>query len=305
MKKSYLAALVFLSLLIAPAIADAATLKELQPRPDSSTLVPVPQEMQQRWILNSCEKGQVAYRFSDYFMMTSTSFGSMVQRTGGLRDDGNQRYSLTLPAETLGLVIGTKGELIQYYGDQHASFSIAALEAKKIMLPHVKFQNCTTDRPMIIKEDPVIVALLPRLDKIHQVCPEAEDIFKTACQKAVFTLFDDNNDQALDQAEMEKAWKMIVPASNFGACGNTTEDRMLLNADGREYFSWLFTHLDKDGDQKISFPEIEGQWQVMQGDPLMSGATNLLMAAQEPLDILPQNMQITCSNCCIAAVRAP
>jgi len=305
MKKSYLAILIFLSLLMPPCITDAATLKKPQPRPEASTLVAVPQDMQQRWILNSCETGKVSYRFSDYFMLISTSVSSKLRRTGGLRDDGNGRYSLTTPAETLGLVIGTKGELIQYYGNQYASFSVEALEGNKIMVPHVKFQNCTADGPMIIKENPAMVALLPRLDKIHKACPEATDIFKAPCQTSIFTLFDDNNDQALDQAEMEKAWDMIVPASSFGTCGVTTEGNTLLNADGGEYFSWLFTHLDKDGDQKIAFAEIEGQWQTMQSDPVMSGATNLLMAAQEPLDILPKDIQITCSNCCIAAARAP
>ena len=104
---------------------------------------------------------------------------------------------------------------------------------------------------------------------------------------------------------MEKAWEMIVPASSFGTCGPTTESIVPLNADGHAYFSWLFTHLDKDSDQKIAFTEIEGQWHNMQGDPVMSGATNMLMAAQGPLDILPQDIQITCSNCCIATVRTP
>ncbi len=304
MKKSSLTALILLSLLAPPVMADAATLKKPQPRPEASTLVAVPQDMQQRWILNNCEKGQVAYRLSNYFMLISTREGSKLRRTGGLRDDGNQRYSLTMPAETVGLVIGTKGELIQYYGTQYASFSIEALEAKKIMVPHVKFQNCTTDGPMIIREDPVLVALLPRLDKIHKACPEAADIFKPECQKSVFTLFDINNDDALDRAEMEKAWELVVPASSFGTCGLTTEGITPLNADGSAYFAWLFTHLDKDSDQKITFTEIKGQWQNMQGDPVMSGATNMLMAAQEPLDLLPQDVQITCSNCCIAAVRA-
>ncbi len=271
-----------------------------QPRPPSSSLVPVPENMQQRWILPDCAQGQVAYRFSDHFLLVSTSAGSKLRRIGGLRDDGNDRYSMVTPAETVGLVIGSKGQLIQYYGDTPASFSVEALEKKKIMVAHIMFQNCTNDGPMIIQENSALVSLLPHLDRIHKACPETKDISKAACRQSIFTLFDKNEDSALEQSEMAEAWKIIVPASSFSACSVNDDGTNLLNADGSEYFTWIFSHLDKDADKEITFDEIDGQWLTLQSDPLMSGALNFLIAAQGPLEILPADFKMTCPNCCIA-----
>lgn len=292
---------------LAVAILMTGTVSRAEPlrktMPEASELVPVPENMQQRWILKNCEKGKLAYRFSEHFLILSTKVGSRLLRIGGLQDNGGGHYSMTRPGETAGLVLNSKGDLIQYFGDTQANFSVQALEKKEISIPFITFKSCP-DEPTLIQEDPAYVSLLPGLDKIHKACPDAHDIFKAGCQKAVFTLFDTDGDESLDEKEMTRAWDMILPKSSFTACGPLAGKADELLADGKAYFAWMLTHLDKNADKKIAFDEIEGQWKNMQGDPLMSGATNILIAAEAPLEILPDDIQMTCTNCCIA-IRGP
>ncbi len=275
-----------------------------RPVPPASELVPVPENMQRLWILGSCEKGIVGYRFSKYFWMLSTPKGGHIERIGGFIDLGNGRYNMVTSSETTGYTLGSKGDLIQYPGDSLKSFSITELENHKIMMRHILFRNCEGS-PILIKENPVRLALLPGLDKIHEACPVRNDIYKADCQRAVFSLFDSGKDGALDQNEMEEAWRLITPSSTFTACSVLAGGATQLSADGLVYFAWMFSHLDKNADKKISFEEIQGQWKKMQGDPLMSEATNILIGAQSTIDVLPEDVKVTCSNCCLAIKGAP
>lgn len=271
-------------------------------KPEASELVPVPQDMQKLWILNSCESGAVGYRFSDYFMMISTAWGSDLERIGGFQDRGNGRYRMVTLTEILEFVIGTKGDLIQIYGDVNTSFSLSDLENLKIMIPHIVFKNCADMPNTAVREDAVMIAQLPALDHIHEACPTPADLVKTDCQKTLFAMFDDNHDVALDQNELTQAWKIIIPNSAFTACDAAGAGATQLSVDGLTYFAWLFSHLDKNTDAKISFSEIQGQWANMQSDPLMSEATNILIAAAAPLALLPPSVKGTCTNCCIPVV---
>jgi len=275
-----------------------------RPMPPASELVPVPENMQRLWILGSCEKGIVGYRFSKYFKMLTTPTGGYIERIGGFVDLGNGRYNMITPRETTGYTLGSKGDLIQYPGDSLSSFSITELENHKIIMSHVLFRNCEGSH-VLIEENLVRLALLPHLDKIHEACPVRNDIYKADCQRAVFSQFDSGKDGALDQNEMEEAWRLITPSSSFTACSVSAATVTQLSADGLVYFAWLFSHLDKNADKKISFEEIQGQWTKMQGDPLMSEATNILIGAQSTLDILPENVKVTCINCCLAIKGAP
>lgn len=268
-------------------------------KPDPATLVAVPEALQNLWILNSCEEGIIGHRFSRRFMMTSTAWGSKIERIGGLTDKGDGRYGMVTRTEILNFIIGTKGDLIQIYGDINTSFSLTALENFKIRVPHVRFKNCSKAAAIVVKENSAMVALLPGLDNIHEACPTTAALYKTDCQKSIFSLFDMNEDAALDQEEMAKAWRTIIPNSSFTACDAAGAGATRLSADGLTYFSWLFTNLDKNTDKKISFTEIQGQWTLMQVDPLMSEATNILIAAATPLALLPENITGTCVNCCI------
>lgn len=287
----------FLSIMLAlilPASASAA-----------DTFVPVPTAMQQRWIPRACTTGRMSYRFSNYFLLTSIYAGSKLTRIGGLVDHGEGRYSLGTSKEKTGYVLGTTGDLLQYFGDSAISFTAAALENKAVRMPYITFKNCSTDVPMEVQEDKDLRALMPQLDKIHLACPTRQDIYnQPACQEAVFLLFDRSGDGALDTAEMKWGWDIILPRS-FRSCGPVPAGPDELESDSAAYMAWMAEHLDSNKDGKISFPEIEGQWSALQSDLLMSGLTNMLIAAQKPLEILPEEVKLTCFNCCIATGKTP
>ena len=292
--------IISLFLIAAPAQAQKP-LMQPQPMPAAQDLVPVPEDWQKLWLIKSCEKGELSYRFSDAFLLMSIPQGSKLFRIGGLIDNGAGRYSMVMPAETLQFVEGSKGDLIQIFGNQPASFSVEALENKQIMVPHIYFKPCE-DQTTKVNEDKAIVAMMPRLDQVSKACPERGDIYKKDCQKAVFGLFDQNGDDAIDLTEMKSGWDLAIANSSFGTCGTAATPADVLRREGTAYFDWLFEHLDQNKDQKVSFTEIDGQWKTMQGDPLMSGATNLLLSAEKPIAIMPPSAQMTCTNCCISSI---
>lgn len=268
-------------------------------------LVPIPKNMQQRWILKSCERGEVAYRFSSYFQVSSTAYGSKLKRLGGLRDEGSDRYSLVKPSETMAFAVGPSGDLLQYYDRSQTSFTPQSLEDKSAGIPYITFKNCSADGSWLVQENQMFVDLLPGLDRIHEACPTRQDIFtQPTCQKAVFTLFDYSGDEMIDEAEMTRAWG-VISANSFRACGVSAPKQDVLAADATAYKSWFFSNLDGNKDQKISFPEVRGQWDRLQSDSLMSGLTNMLIAAEKPIGILPEDMKMTCVNCCIATSKVP
>ena len=286
--------------LFSPFKLSAESFMKPQPLPLASELVPVPEDMRQLWVVRSCDKGKLAYRFSEHFLLTSVSVGSKLSRIGGFLDNGGDRYSMVTPAETVGFVMGTQGDLILYYGDPKTSFPLEAVEKKQLLVPHILLKNCTAQAAPAIKEDAVLISLLPKLDNVHKACPEKTDIYKTACQEAIFMLFDSDQDSVLNEDDMQKAWNIILSYSTFSTCGPLADKNHQLRADGKPYFTWLFENLDKNTDQKISFDEMKGTWSLMQGDPLMSAATNLLIAAEGPLALLPDSVRMDCQNCCIA-----
>ncbi len=281
--------------------AAPSSMMRINPMPPVSSLVPVPEEMQQRWVLRGCEKGEMSFRFSRRYLMVSIPQGSKLFRLGGLSDLGNGRYTMTMPGEITGLMLGSDGKLIQYFGDMNSSFSRDALEAKRIMIPHIKHDNCTNAEKVRVNEDPVMLALLPSLDDLQEACPDPQDIAKTPCQKAVFAIFDQNKDGGLDEAELKRGWELLIVHSSFGTCGPNTSAADSLRGDGVDYIAWMMTHLDQDKDQAITFDEFAPQWQAMQSDPLMSGLTNLLIAADRQTGILPESIKPSCVNCCVAA----
>lgn len=298
--KKYTLSIILCLLMLMPAAQAQRSLMEPQPLPPASEMVPVPKDWQKLWVIKTCEKGKMGYRFSDYFLQVSVAGGSKLFRIGGFKDNGNGRYSMVMPGETVQLLQGTQNNLIQIFGTQQANFSVEALEKKKIMVPHIYFENCEGVKPGVVQENEEMRALLPRLDQIHKNCPTRPDISKKECQRAIFGLFDSSSDGFLDQKEMEYGWDVAINNSSFGTCGSAATPADMLRREGAEYFAWIFKNLDKNTDQKISFDEIYGQWEVMAGDALMSGATNLLISAEKPIGLLPPEIHATCVNCCIA-----
>lgn len=286
--------------LIMPIAQAQQPLMQPQEMPPAADLVPVPKGWQKLWLIKGCEKGKLSYRFSDSFLLMSIPQGSKLFRIGGLIDNGAGRYSMVMPAETLQFVEGSQGDLLQIFGNPVTTFSVEALEKKQIMVPHITFKPCDEKAKLLIHEDKALVALLPRLDRVHKACPERTDILsRKECQRAAFGLFDANSDNVVDETEMQSGWELAIANSSFGTCGTAATPADMLRREGTGYFTWLFEKLDRNKDRKISFDEIDGQWKVMQGDPLMSGATNLLMSAEKPIGFLPPAVQITCTNCCI------
>ncbi len=279
----------------------SSPMMRLKPMPPVSSLVPVPKEMQQLWILRGCEKGEMSFRFSRRYLMASIPQGSKLFRLGGLTDLGNGRYTMTMPGEITGLMLGSDGKLIQYFGDMNSSFSREALEAKRIMIPHIKHDNCTSAEKVRVNEDPVMLSLLPSLDALQEACPDPQDIAKTSCQKAVFAVFDQNNDEKLDEAELKRGADILISRSPFSTCSPDASTLDVLSTENDAYIAWMLEHLDQDKDHKITLADVKSRWQDMQGDPLMSGLTNLLIAADGQAGILPKSITPTCSNCCVAA----
>ncbi len=273
----------------------------LKPMPPVSSLVPVPEEMRQRWILRGCEKGELSFRFSRRYLMASIPQGSKLFRLGGLTDQGNGRYTMTMPGEITGLMMGSNGKLIQYFGDMNTSFSREALEARRLMIPHVIHDNCTAAEKVRVQEDPVMLALLPALDNLQEACPDPKDIAKTSCQKAIFAVFDKNNDEKLDEAELRQGSDLLISRSPFSTCQPDASTLDTLSREGDDYIAWMMEHLDQDKDKAITFAEFVPHWQKMQSDPLMSGLTNLLIAADKQSGILPESIKPSCVNCCVAA----
>lgn len=269
--------------------------------PAVSALVPVPDEMQQRWVLGGCEKGQMVSRLSRRYLMVSIPQESRLFRLGGLTDAGNGRYIMTMPEETTGLMLGSTGKLIQYFDDLNASFSREKLEAQQLMIPHITYDNCTDAAEIPVKEDPLMLALLPALDDIQEACAAAQDIRAPGCQESVFALFDGNGDKMLDKAELGKSWEILTAYSPFGICSADAAATDSLYADGSAYIAWLMEHADQDKDSRIALAELTPLWVEMQGDPLMSGLTNLLIAADTQIGILPETIKVTCVNCCVVA----
>lgn len=274
--------------------------KEL-PRPDPAEAVPVPEKWQDKlWIIQSCEKGRLAHRFSNYFILRSTSAGSSLDRIGGLIDQNNGRYNMILPGEAVQLIEGTKGDLLQIFGNMTASFSAEDMENYRVIVPYIPFKSCekTNDR---IVENQDLVALMPKLDRLHIACPVPASIYKAECKRGIIAFFDENHDGLLDQDDLHKGWDFLLKHTTFGNCGAAASSTDALRREGLIYFEWLYENLDKNKDRKIAFEEIDGQWNRMQADPLMSGATNLLLSVQKTLKLLPQEIQITCLNCCISS----
>lgn len=304
--RRFLLAFALLCMATSPAVAQDESsphMMRINPMPPMSTLVPVPEEMQQRWIMRSCEKGDVSFRFSRRFLMVSITEGSTLFRLGGLSDQGNGRYTMTMPGEITGLMMGSDGKLIQYFGNLNTSFSRDALEALRIMIPHIKHENCTNAENVIVNEDPLMLSLLPSLDAIQEACPDPQDIAKTTCQRTIFLLFDQNKDGALDETELERGWDLLVANSPFGTCAPDTSAPDSLRGDGDAYIAWMTEHLDQDKDKRITFEDFAPRWREMQEHPLMSGLTNLLIAADGQVGILPDSVKVTCVNCCVATMR--
>lgn len=272
----------------------------INPMPPVSSLVAVPPEMRQRWILNGCEAGEVAFRFSRRYMMASVPQGSKLFRLGGLGDQGNGRYTMSTPAETTGLMMGSDGRLIQIFGDLNVSFSRAALEARQIMIPHIFYDNCTKAEAVRVTEDPVMLSLLPSLDDLQEACPAPGDISKRPCQDALFAVFDKDKDKALDEAEMKQGWELLVGQSSFGVCGPGVSAADSLRGDGDDYITWIFQNLDPDKNKKVTLDDFLLRWDSLQKDPLMSGLTTLMTAADGQTKILPEDEKVTCVNCCIS-----
>lgn len=304
--RKYLLAFALSCVMTFPALAQETSSQHMmrfKPLPPVSSLVPVPDEMQQRWILRGCEKGEMSFRFSRRYLMASIPQGSKLFRLGGLGDQGNGRYTMTMPGETTGLMMGSDGKLIQYFGEMNTSFSRAALEARRIMIPHIKHDNCTDAKDVRVNEDPVMLALLPALDRLQEACPDPQDIAKASCQKAFFALFDQNKDEALDEAELKNGWDILITHSPFGTCGPGASAADSLRGDGDAYITWITENLDQDKDKRITFDDLASRWKEMQGDPLMSGLTNLLIATDRLIGILPESVKVTCVNCCVSAMR--
>lgn len=302
--RKHLFAFVFSCLVALPAAAQELPpqyMMRLKPMPPVSSLVPVPAEMQQLWILRSCEKGEMSFRFSRRYLMASISQGSKLFRLGGLGALGNDRYTMTMPGEATGLMMSSDGKLIQYFGDLKISFSREALEARRIMIPHVQYLNCSEAEKTRINEDPVMRAMLPALDDLQEACPDPKDIAKKSCQKAIFAVFDKNKDGRLDTEELKAGSDILISRSPFSTCQPDASTLDTLSREGDDYIAWMMAHLDQDKDQAITFDEFVPQWQAMQSDPLMSGLTNLLIAADRQTGILPESIKPSCVNCCVAA----
>ena len=301
--RQYLLAIALSCAMVFPALAQdvppqqAARSKSLPP---VSSLLPVPEDMQQRWILNSCDSGELSYRFSRRYLMISIPGWSDIVRLGGFSDLGNGRYKMTLPDEATGLLLGSDGRLIQYFGDINISFSRAALEARQLMIPHVLYENCTTAENIKVDEDPLLLSLLPSLDTVQESCAAPQDIAKASCQKSIFSLFDADKDDALDESEMKRGWDILMSYSAFGACTPEASAPDSLQGDGDAYIHWIFENLDRDQDKKITFSDFAPRWKEMQAHPLMSGLTNLLISADSKAGILPQDVKLTCVNCCVS-----
>lgn len=304
MKHIMLVASIVAALLMpAPARAETDFKAMMRPQalPPLSSLVAIPPEMQQRWILEGCERGEVAFRFSRRFVMISIPQGSKIFRLGGFGALGNGRYSMSMPGETSGLMLGSDGRLIQYFGELNSSFSVAQLESLQIMVPHIIYDQCSDAAKIAVKEDAVLRALLPALDQMQEACPAPGDIHKVACQQSIFAVFDQNQDGSLDVPELNHGWEVLISYSPFGTCGAAATAADSLRRDGADYMRWLLDHADTDHNQKISFTEFMQQWKNMRADPLMSGFANLLIAADKPIGILPADITVSCVNCCVSA----
>ncbi len=289
---------------------------------DPSEKIAMPEEFQKEWVLDSCESGSRIIRFSRYFHMRSVMKESRITRTEGVVLMGRNTYKVSMPRDVSMITLKKNGDLLQFYPRPGDLPTIAAVESGRALASFFKFKSCDGKRNNFVIEDRKMLALLPRLDRMHESCPQRDDLLKESCQSAVLGLFDLNGDNKIDLHEMNDAWQTIgvyhggqgsscaAPSvTNVAAVGQdsgtlaepannaslpytpvpaTAAPAPMTIADGTPYFEWLIDNLDRDGDQAISYSEVRGQWDRMNKDSLMTAFILTLTTAEGKLRYLPQ-----------------
>lgn len=277
-----------------------AQAQELPVPPESAALQPLPESLQKTWVMAGCRKGKLAHSFSSYFVLTSIDNKSIIYRTQGAAQLSSDLYNINLLDGSARFVIGSKGDIFQLLDHTQASISIADLEDRKLFIPHVRYSLCADNIPDRIRINQSLLNLLPKLDKVHENCPLEGGINDNACRNALFLIFDQDNNSSLNKVEIQAAWDIIISNNNFSQCVAASNPSDMLMADGTGYTKWIFENLDKNKDEEISLMETVNHWPAVQADSYMAGAINFLISAAAPLQVLPQGVQLTCVNCCIA-----
>lgn len=259
----------------------------------------LPPEFQKQWTLMSCEKGEVLYRLSAHFALVTTGKGSQILRLQNIQHEASGYYILPPLGETYRYFIGQNGDLIQLFGNLHKSVSPEAIEKKTAFIPHIYYKDCQGNPPPYLKEDPILVTLMPLLDIIHQECPDTQSIHSLRCQTAVMQIFDRDHDLALNQEEAQAAWDMISPYSNIrNNCSRIETTPLEELLDFNRYYKWMQEHLDINHDNLIALTELTAQWENMRANPLMNTFINVLETAQKPLELLPATDVAPSTNVC-------
>lgn len=294
--------------------------------PESQERVAIPDEFQREWVLSNCESGARIMRFSRYFHMNSVMSDSRITRTDGITPMGRNIYKLSMPRDTSMITLKKSGDLLQYYPQPGDFPTVAAVESGRALATFLKFKNCDGQKKNnFVVENKEMIALLPRLDRMHEACPKRADLMKESCQAAILNLFDRNGDEIIDLDEMKASWEILGRYNGSGSCaapaipGATiaqgtaaaapTTDTSLPNTpaptataitvalpaaaptmtvpDGAPYFEWLIGNLDRNGDHALSYDEVRGQWDRMTEDSLMAAFIQTLKTAEEKLRYLP------------------
>lgn len=289
--------------------------------PESQEKVAIPDAFQREWVLSNCENGARIMRLSRYFHMNSVMSESRITRADGITPMGRNIYKLSMPRDTSMITIKKNGDLLQYYPQPGDFPSVAAVESGRALATFLKFKNCDGQRKNnFVVENKDMIALLPRLDRMHEACPKRADLAKESCQAAVLNLFDRNSDEVIDLDEMKASWEILGRYNGGGSCAapaipgtaavtQTTGTSSLPNTpapaapvvpvampaappsmtvpDGTPYFEWLIGNLDRDGDLALSYSEVRGQWDRMAQDSLMAAFIQTLKTAEEKLRYLP------------------
>lgn len=284
-----------------PSLCQAQTVapKPAMSHHDQIALDELPASFQKRWTLMNCQTGELYYRFSKNFVLTTIEKGAQLVRLQDIRQEPSGYLIIPALGESYRFFIGQNGDLVQLFNSGAKSVSAESIEKKSAFIPHIYYKDCGGQQAGSLQEDTKLKDMMAAFDDIHKACPEVNSISLMSCQQALFGLFDKDNDQALSEAEASQAWEFISPHSNIrNNCSRVETTPLEQLLDFGPYHQWLLAEADSNHDRAISLPEIAGVWNLMRADPLMNTFVNVVETAQSPLTIIPASEVPPSTNIC-------
>lgn len=211
-------------------------------------------DIQGGWAFPSCENPVMRLHFNQHFVMMATPQSSTLHYIDPAQEKENATVlTITNDGNPYDLKIGPQGKLMQFphrYADKIPAGQSPFADEKNYLV--IKYASCGGAPDA---EEQTVFRLL---DDAEKTCHGKKAATDAGCQQGLFGIFDANNDGALDNAELTKAYRRIVVLAVSNGCNRSAYLPGTIDADAPLFATGFITQADRDGSGTLTLDEMRG-----------------------------------------------